>query len=151
MENSVYNTIRSGPPNTPIIVASFTGSSYGEMAGRIDPLSVLPQLTSVNWSNAVVAWHGYNNNCPDLSFMNSGDNDMRNAGYPTFVDEVDYEVCGGIGGFAAGFPLISGYIEPKGESWVWLDGQGFKDCATGIEYGNAGGTSVCINITWPRD
>jgi len=151
MENSVYNTVRSGPPNTPIIVASFTGSSYGEMAGRIDPPTVLPQLTSVNWSNAVVGWHGYNNNCPDLNTMNDGDNQMRRAGYPTFMNEADNEVCGGNGGFSAGFPLIANYMEPKDESWVWLDADGFLSCTDGITYGNPSRNPQCLNITWPLD
>jgi hypothetical protein len=150
METTLYNQIRAAAPNTPILTFSFSRmDNLNTNDGNA--LNLVRGASGISYTNAVVGWHGYDDNCPSISSMQNGDRQMQGAGYPTFMDEVDNEVCGGNGGFSAGFPLIANYVEPHGESWVWLDADGFLNCADGITYGNASRNPQCLNVTWPRD
>lgn len=68
MEQDAYNLIRNHAPNTPILLFSYAGLSTAD-----DMLQDINSL-EVDWSNALVAWHGYNSLTDEILI------DMKTAG-----------------------------------------------------------------------
>jgi hypothetical protein len=138
-EQALYQQVRAAAPNTPILCWSFSNIDNG------DP-SVLAMAPGIDYSNAVVAWHAYvgRGNRRYAAYRST----LISAGYPNMMGETDGE------SFAAGFDLCANApasMEHLGTSWAWLNGDGFTDAATGIIYGNQGGSGGPISITWPSD
>ena len=151
MENTLYDSIRAAAPSSPI--AAFSIANPVSPNNGQGVLSMVQAATHINYSNAVVAYHGYDGTCnPNIiSDIANVDQGLRSAGYPTMLGEVDGETCAsGVGQFSAGIELIQQYVEQHGESWAWLGGQGYKDCATGV-HGGGNRDIECINVTWPAD
>ncbi len=95
MEKNMYTLIRSKAPNTPILLFSYVAFNSG--AGIVQDINSLG--TTVNWSNAAIAFHGYGeggrNGCRTcLQYV-------LNAGYPCFQTEF-YKWPWGTGNFNLG-------------------------------------------------
>ena len=136
---SLYNLIRSKAPNTPIIAWSF---SY--VTDTDNKLSIISQANGIDYSNAVVGYHGYG--ATTVGPVASAALQIQGAGYPMIMTEVDPEVSTGCG-CSVGFPYIL-KLESEEISWFWLDGDGFCDADNGVAYGNC---TNPISVTWPKD
>lgn len=137
---SLYNLIRSKAPNTPIIAWSF---SYVTDTGN--KLSIISQANEIDYSNAVVGYHGYGGTT--VGPLDTAALQIQGAGYPIIMTEVDGEVSTGCR-CSAGFPYIL-KLESEEISWGWLDGDGFCHADNGVAYGN--NCTNPISVTWPKD
>jgi hypothetical protein len=136
---SLYNLIRRKAPDTPIILWSF---SY--VTDTDNKLSIISQANGVDYSNAVVGYHGYGANT--VGPVDSAALQIQGAGYPIMMTEVDGEVSTGCR-CAVGFAYIF-KLELEKISWVWLGGDGFCNADNGAAYGNC---TNPISVTWPKD
>jgi len=118
MEKADYTIIRAAAPATPVLLMSY--SSFQNGAGVVQDIASLG--STVNWSNAAIAFHGYGDKGPPA--IRTCLQYVLNAGYPCFQTEF-YRWPWGTGNFTLGSAGSlyqdvdeTGDLERLGVSWL---------------------------------
>ncbi len=134
VEKFAYNIIRAAAPQTPVLLMSYT--IFQNSAGALADIAALG--STIDWSNAAIAFHGYGENGPDAT--RACMEMVINAGYACFQTEF-YRWPWGTGNFNLVDPPSlyqsvdeTGNYERVGVSWLTfltlsrvMDDTRFKD------------------------